>query len=120
MNIIKIKPLKKETDYEEALERIDDLMDAELDTPEGDELDVLVTLVQAYEAKHYSIEAPDPIEAIKFVMENRNLTRKDLEPCIGSRGRVSEIMNRKRGLSIEMIGNLHKEFRIPLESLISV
>ena len=115
-----IKPIKTDTDYEMALARIEELWGSDIDTPEGDELEVLFTLVEAFEAKHYPIEPPNPIEAIKFEMEIRGLTRKDLEPYIGSRGRVSEVLNHKRSLSIEMIRNLHKGLKIPLESLIGV
>lgn len=118
--MITINPIKTEADYEAALARIEALWGAEEDTPEGDELEVLFTLVEAYEAKHYPIEPPDPVEAIKFEMENRGLKRKDLEPYIGSRGRVSEVLNRKRSLSIEMIRSLHKGLGIPLESLVGV
>ena len=113
-----IKPIKTEADYDDALMRVEALMDAELNTPEGDELDVLVTLVEAYEKKHYSIAPPDPIEAILFRMEQGGLDRKALEPFIGKRGRLSEILNRKRPLSIEMIRKLWEGLHIPLESLI--
>ena len=116
--MITIEPIKTEANYEKALARIDDLMEAELDTPEGDELDILVTLVEAYEKKQYPIADPDPIEAIKFRMEQRGLSRKDLEPYIGSSGRVSEILTGKRELTLNMIRNLHTELNIPLESLI--
>lgn len=113
-----IKPIKTEMDYDNALSEIDRLFDAELDTPEGDRLDILVTLVEAYEAKHWPIGAPDPIEAIKFRMEQMSLSRKDLEPLIGSRGRVSEVLSGKRSLSLKMIKNLHKELHIPAEVLL--
>ncbi len=113
-----IRPIKTEADYDEALERIDELMDAEIDTPEGDELDILVTLVEAYEEKHYPIEAPDPIAAICFRMEQMGLERKDLEPYIGRRSRVSEVLNHKRDLTLPMIRKLHKGLNIPLENLI--
>ncbi len=116
--MITINPIKTEVDYEAALSRIETLWGSESDTVEGDELEILFTLVEAYEAKHYPIAPPDPIEAIKFEMEIRGLKRKDLEPYIGSRGRVSEVLNHKRHLSIEMIRNLHKGLKIPLESLI--
>lgn len=116
--MITVNPIKTEADYEAALVRVEALMDAEVDTPEGDELDVLATLIQAYEEKHHPVGPPDPIEAIKYEMECKNLARKDLEPYLGSRSRVSEVLNRKRGLSIEMIRNLHKGLGIPLESLI--
>jgi HTH-type transcriptional regulator/antitoxin HigA len=101
-----IKPIKTKADYESALEEIERLFDAEPDTPEGDRLEVLVTLVQAYEAQHYSIPLPDPIEAIKYYLESRGLSRRDLEPYLGSRARVSEILNRKRRLSLNMIRKL--------------
>jgi HTH-type transcriptional regulator/antitoxin HigA len=113
-----IKPIKTETDYQAALEEIEKLFDAAPDTPEGDRLEVLVTLVEAYEEKHYSIPMPDPIEAILYHMESRGLTRRDLQPYIGSRARVSEVLNRKRSLTMEMIRNLHKGLGIPAEILI--
>jgi HTH-type transcriptional regulator / antitoxin HigA len=91
---------------------------AEKDTAEGDELDVLVTLVDVYESEHFAIDSPDPIEAIKFRMEQLELDRKDLEPYLGSRARVSEIMNKRRGLSLAMIRALHENPEIPLEALI--
>lgn len=113
-----IRPIKTEQDYEATLKRIDELMNAEPDTPEGDELDVLATLIVVYEEKHYAITPPDPVDAILFRMEQMNLTRKDLEPFIGERGRVSEVLNRKRSLSLEMICRLHEGLGIPLESLV--
>ena len=113
-----IKPIKTEADYQAALEEIEGLFDAAPDTPEGDRLEVLVTLVEAYEEKHYSIPKPDPIEAILYHMESRGLTRRDLQPLIGSRARVSEVLNRKRPLTMEMIRNLHKGLGIPAEVLI--
>lgn len=115
---MEIRPIKTEADYQAALEEIECLFDAAPDTPEGDRLEVLVTLVEAYEEKHYTIPLPDPIEAIQYYMESRGLTRHDLESYIGSRGRVSEILNRKRPLSIEMIRRLHAGFGIPAEVLI--
>lgn len=115
---MEIKPIKNETDYQAALEEIEVLFDAAPDTPEGDRLEVLTTLVEAYEERHYSIPIPDPIEAIAYHMESRGLTRRDLEPFIGSRARVSEILNRKRPLTMEMIRNLHKGLGIPAEVLI--
>ena len=113
-----IRPIKTEQDYNHALARIEALMGAEPDSPEGDELDILATLIEAYEAKHHPIYPPDPVDAILFRMEQLGLTRKDLEPYFGGRGRVSEILNRKRGLSLDMICKLHTELHIPLESLI--
>ena len=113
-----IKPIKTEADYEAVLEEIEHLMDAESDTQEGDRLDMLTTLVEAWEEKHHQIEDPDPIEAILHRMEALGLTRKDLEPMIGSRARVSEVLSRKRPLTINMIRKLNKEMRIPAEVLI--
>lgn len=113
-----IAPVKSKKDYERALRRIEQLMDAKSGSKAGDELDVLTTLVEAYEAKHYAICPPDPIEAIKFRVDQLGMTRKDLETMLGGRGRVSEILSRKRSLSLEMIRRLHRKLRIPLESLI--
>lgn len=115
---MKIKPIKTEEDYDTALSEIDLLWGSKPDTPKGDKLDVLITLVDAYEQENYPIDAPDPVEAIKFRMEQSGLDRKDLEPFIGSRGRVSEVLNRKRELSITMIRALHSNLQIPLESLV--
>jgi HTH-type transcriptional regulator/antitoxin HigA len=113
-----IKPIKTDADYEAALQEIERLMDAESDTPKGDRLDVLVTLVEAYEAKHYPIEDPDPIATIVHRMEALGITRKELEPMIGARGRVAEILGRKRPLTLTMIRRLTKGMRIPAEVLI--
>ena len=113
-----IRPLKTEADYNDALAEIEQLWGAEVNTPAGDKLDVLVTLVEAYENVHYPIDPPDPIEAINFRMEQMGLSRKDLEPYIGKRGRVAEVLNRQRGLSLSMIRRLHTHLHIPLESLI--
>ena len=113
-----IAPIKSTRNYERALSRIEHLMDSKPGTKAGDELDVLTTLVEAYEAKHYAICPPDPIEAIKFRMDQLGIARKDLETMLGGRGRVSEILSGKRGLSLEMIRRLHRTLRIPLESLI--
>ncbi len=115
---MKITPIKSVADYEQALRRIDALMGAQLDTPEGDELDILVTLVEAYEDKRYPIESSDPVTAILYRMEQQGLERRDLEPYIGSRHRVSEVLNRKRGLSLAMIRRLHSGLGIPLRVLI--
>ena len=112
-----IKPIKNEEAYTQALERIESLMDAKPNTPQMDELEVLSTLVGAYEEQHYKIEVPDPIEAIKFRMEQEGLKQKDLVTIVGSKSRVSEVLNRKRKLTIEMIRNLHKQLHIPIESL---
>jgi len=113
-----IKPIKTNRDYERALKAIDALMDAKPNSPEGDRLDVLSTLVEAWEEKNYPIEAPDPIEAINFVMEQRGLSRRDLEPYIGSRARVAEVLNHKRQLTLAMIRKLHSGLGIPAEALI--
>ncbi|MDO8891500.1 MAG: transcriptional regulator [Sulfurimicrobium sp.] len=113
-----IKPLKTEADYQAALKEIETLMFAVVDTPEGDRLDVLVTLVEAYEARHYPLDLPDPVEAIKFTMEQKGLTVKDLEPMIGRSNRVYEILNHTRPLTLKMIWRLHQGLGIPAESLI--
>ncbi len=113
-----IRSIKTEADYDAALAEITTLMDTEPGTPEGDRLDVLVTLVEAYEAKHWRIDPPDPIEAIKLRMQQRGLSRRDLERVLGSKSRVSEILNRKRPLTLEMIRRLHATLGIPAESLI--
>ncbi len=113
-----IKPIKTETDYTEALQAVENLMDAKIDTPEGDSLDVLVTLIEAYEEKHHPILPPEPVEAIIHLMESQGLSRKDLIPFFGSRARVSEILNKKRSLSINMIRKLQKGLGISAEILI--
>lgn len=113
-----IRPIKSEADYDAAIAEIERLWGAEPNTAEGDKLDVLIMLVDAYEKEHYPIDLPDPVEAIKFRMEQMGLTRKDLEAYIGSRGRVSEVLNHKRELSLKMIRQLHHNLNIPLESLI--
>jgi HTH-type transcriptional regulator/antitoxin HigA len=115
---ISVRPVKTARDYHQALKRIEALMNAVPGTRAGDELDVLVTLVEAYEAKHHRVFPPDPVEAIKFRMEQMGLTRKELEPLIGGRGRVSEVLSRRRSLSLDMIRRLHAELAIPLESLL--
>ena len=112
-----IKPIKSEEDYIDTLNQIESLMYAKPNTSQMDELEVLTTLVEAYEAQHYVIDAPDPIEAIKFRMEQEGLKQKDLVNIVGSKSRVSEILNKKRKLTIEMIRNLHKQLHIPIESL---
>lgn len=115
---MEIRPIKTEADYQAALQEIERLFDAAPDTPEGDRLEVLTTLVEAYEDKHYNIPLPDPIEAILYYMESRGLSRRDLEPYIGSRARVSEVLSRKRPLSIRMIRRLHTGLGIPADVLI--
>jgi HTH-type transcriptional regulator / antitoxin HigA len=113
-----LRPIRTETDYEAALAEVGRLWGAKSGTPTGDRLDVLVTLIEAYEDKHYPMDPPDPIEAIQFRMEQQGLTRKDLEPMIGTRNRIAEVLNRKRGLSIEMIRSLHEKLGISAEVLI--
>ena len=113
-----IKPIKTDDDHRVALKEIEMLMTAEPDTPEGEKLDVLVTLVEAYEQKHYPLDLPDPVEAIKFEMEQKGLTVKDLEPMIGKSNRVYEVLNHKRSLTLKMIWRLHEQLGIPAESLI--
>ena len=113
-----IKPIRTEKDYDAALKEVERLWGAKSGTVEGDRLDVLATLIEAYEDKKYPMDPPDPVEAIKFRMEQQGLTRKDLEPLIGTRTRVAEILNRRRGLSIEMIRRLHKSLGISAEVLI--
>jgi HTH-type transcriptional regulator/antitoxin HigA len=113
-----IKPIRTEADYTAARREIEALFEAEPDTPEGDRLEILSTLIEAFEEQHYPIPDPDPIEAIKYYMESRGLTRKDLEPYIGGRARVSEILNRKRPLSLAMIRKLNQGLGIPAEVLI--
>jgi len=112
-----IKPIKNEQNYQEALSIIDSLMSAKPNTEEMDKLEVLTTLVESYEEQHYKIESPDPIEAIKFRMQQEGLKQKDLVSIVGSKSRVSEILNKKRKLTIEMIRNLHIQLHIPIESL---
>lgn len=115
-----VTPIRTKRDYARALKEIERLMDARHDTPEGDRLDVLVTLVEAWEAKHYRIDLPDPVEAIKYHMENQGLQPKDLIPFIGSRNRVYEVLTRKRPLTLKMVWRLHQGLGIPAESLIKV
>jgi HTH-type transcriptional regulator/antitoxin HigA len=113
-----VRPIRSEVDYDAALAAIERLWGARSGTPEGDQLDVLVTLIDAYEAEHFPMDPPDPIEAIRFRMEQQGLTRKDLERVLGTRTRVSEILNRKRSLSIGMIRRLHAELGISADVLI--
>lgn len=113
-----IKPIKTEADYRTALRTIESLMMAERDSPEGDQLDILVTLVETYERRHFPLDLPDPVEAIRFQMEQKGLVPKDLEPMIGRSNRVYEILNRKRPLTLKMIWRLHRDLGIPAESLI--
>ena len=113
-----LRSLKTEADYKEALAEIERFFDASPETPEGDQLDVLVLLVEAYEEKHYPILPPDPISALEYHIESRGLNRRDLEPYLGSRARVAEVLNRRRGLTIEMIRRLHQGLGISADVLI--
>ena len=112
------KPIRTVDAYDAALARVDSLMDAKLGTAEGDELDLLTILIEAYEQEHFPIEAPDPVAAILFRMEQTGINRKGLEPFLGGRSRVSEVLNRKRQLSIGQIRKLHNGLNIPLENLL--
>jgi HTH-type transcriptional regulator/antitoxin HigA len=113
-----IRPIRTEVDYEAALAEVERLWGTSSGTPEGDRLDVLATLIDAYESEHYPMDPPDPVEAIVFRMEQQGLTRKDLEGILGTRTRVSEVLNRRRGLSITMIRHLHDKLGISAEVLI--
>ena len=117
--IMKLKPIRNKTGLKQALTRIDELWGAKRNTEKGDELDVLILLVEKYEEEHYPIPPSDPIEAIKFLMEQKALTRKDLEPYLGTRARVSEVLNKKRNLTLPMIKKLHEGLNIPYNSLIA-
>ena len=113
-----VRPIRSKRDYAAALKEVERLWGAKAGTRDGDRLDVLVTLIEAYEDEHYPIDPPDPIEAIKFRMEQQGLTRRDLEEIIGTRTRIAEVLNRKRGLSIAMIRRLNERLGIPAEVLI--
>lgn len=113
-----VKPIRSKRDYKSALKEVERLWGTKSGTRDGDRLDVLATLIDAYEEGHYPIDPPDPIEAIKFRMEQQGLTRRDLEEIIGTRTRIAEVLNRKRGLSIGMIRRLHERLGIPAEVLI--
>lgn len=114
-----IKPIRNDDDLLAAFRRLEVIFQSAEGTPESDEMDILVTLIEAYENKHFPLGAADPVEAIKFRMEQQGLTQKDLEPFIGSSGRVSEVLNHKRGLSLQMVKRLHEGLRIPYESLLA-
>ncbi len=114
-----IKPIKTQEDYNHSILRIEELWGATKDTPEGDELDLLVTLVESYEMKHYPIAPPDPIDAIKFRMEQMGMTKADMVKYLGSQSRVSEILNRKRDLTLKMVKSLYKGLKIPAEILLT-
>ena len=113
-----VRPIRTKRDYEAALKEVERLWGAKLGTRDGDRLDVLATLLDAYEAEHYPMDPPDPIEAIKFRMEQQGLTRRDLEAIIGTCTRIAEVLNRRRGLSIAMIRRLHERLGISAEVLI--
>ena len=113
-----IKPIRTKRDYEAALKEVERLWGAKAGTTDGDRLDVLATLIDAYEGQHYPMDPPDPVEAIKFRMEQQGLTRRDLEEIIGTRTRIAEVLNRKRGLSIAMIRRLHERLGISADVLI--
>jgi HTH-type transcriptional regulator / antitoxin HigA len=113
-----VKPIRTKADHRAALAQVERLWGAKAGTPDGDRLDVLATLIDAYEAEHYPMDPPDPIEAIKFRMEQQRLSRRDLEKIIGTRTRIAEVLNRKRGLSIAMIRRLHAGLGISAEVLI--
>jgi len=114
-----IHPIHTENDYKLALKRVESLMDAKSGSKDFDELEILSTLVESYETKHYDIDAPDPIEAIKFRMEQEGLMQKDLVAIFGNKSRVSEVLNKKRKLTLDMIRNLNKNLNIPFENLLS-
>lgn len=113
-----LKPLKTEKAYEEALAQVDKLWDAKPDSPDGDMLDILVTLIEKYEDKHFYIDAPDPIEAVKFMIEQTSIKRSQLDKILGGRNRTSEILNKKRKLSLNMIRRLHNDLHIPYHLLL--
>jgi HTH-type transcriptional regulator/antitoxin HigA len=117
---MEISPIKNRRDYRRTLKEIEGLMRAKRNTHEGDRLDILVTLVEAWEAKHYPMDLPDPVAAIKYHMDQGGLSPKDLVPFIGNRSRVYEVLNRKRPLTLRMISKLHKGLGIPAESLIKI
>lgn len=118
---MRIQPIRTRADYRAALKQVSALvaLDPAPDTPQGERLDVLATLVQAYEARHHPIDSPDPVAAIQFRMEQEGLTVKDLEPLIGKSNRVYEVLNRKRPLTLAMIRRLHRGLGIPAEALIA-
>ena len=113
-----IAPIKTETDYEKALERLEVIFDADANSIEGDEAEILSMLIDNYENQYFTIETPDPIEAIKYRMDEMNLKQKDLVPYIGNKSKVSELLNRKISLSLSMVKNLSEALHIPLEILV--
>ncbi len=115
---MKIKPIKNEKDYQQALKRLEQIFDAEKGTKEGDELEILSILIDKYESEHFPIEMPDPIEAIKFRMEQMGMKQKDLAEVVGFKSRVSEILNKKRKLTLDMIRKISTALHIPVEILV--
>lgn len=113
-----LKPIKTKKDYQQALDRLEIIFDANKRTPEGDELEILGILIDQYEKEHFPIDLPDPIEAIKFRMEQLGLTQKDLAKVVGLKSRASEILSKKRKLSLDMIRQLHEKLNIPTDVLI--
>jgi HTH-type transcriptional regulator / antitoxin HigA len=116
---MEIKPVKTEKDYQQAIQRIEQLWDAQKDTPEGDELELLVTLAEAWEMKHYPVAPPDPVDAITFRMEQMEMSKTDLARYLGSQSRVSEVLGRKRKLTLKMVKTLYKELKIPADVLLA-
>ena len=116
---MEIRPIKNEKDYNDSIRRIEELWGAKKDTQQGDELDLLVTLVESYEMKHYPIAPPDPVDAIKFRMEQMGMTRADMVKYLGSQSRVSEVLNGKRKLTLGMVKSLYKGLKIPAEILLA-
>jgi len=120
MTYVTVPVIKTQADYDEALKRLDELFDAQAGTPESDEADVLVTLINAYEEKNFKIEPADPVDVIKFVMEQKGLKQADLVEYMGGKNRVSEVLNRKRALTLDMIRSLSRALHIPLAALVKV
>jgi HTH-type transcriptional regulator / antitoxin HigA len=116
---MEIRPIKTEKDYNDSIKRIESLWGAKKDTAQGDELDLIVTLVESYEMKHYPIAPPDPVDAIKFRMEQMDMTKADMVKYLGSQSRVSEVLNRKRKLTLSMVKSLYKGLKIPAEILLA-
>ncbi len=116
---MEIKPIKTELDYNDSINRIEYLWGAKKDTTEGDELDLLVTIVESYEMKHFPIAPPDPVDAIQFRMEQMGMTKSDLAKYLGSQSRVSEVLGRKRKLTLKMVKSLYKELKIPADILLA-
>jgi HTH-type transcriptional regulator / antitoxin HigA len=116
--MVNIKPIHTEDDYKEAMKTLATLWGSAEGSPESDQLDILATLIEKYEEEHFPMDLPDPVDAILFRMDQQGLSRKDLEPMLGTRNRVSEVLNRRRGMSIEMIRALHARLHIPAEVLI--